>query len=63
MFEEYPDMLTVHQIAQILRIGRNKAYALVNSGDINSLRIGRKHLVPKVWLIDFIEGLRYNKSA
>ena len=63
MYEAYPDILTVIQVAQALHIGKNKAYELINSGTINSLRVGRKYLVPKAWLIDFIEESRYNKPA
>jgi excisionase family DNA binding protein len=63
MFEQYPDMLTVMQVAKALSIGRNKAYELVNNNIIGSIQIGRKYLVPKSWLIDYIETSRYNKSA
>ena len=38
---------TVTDIKNILTIGANKAYNLVNSDGFPSLRIGRKILVPK----------------
>lgn len=63
MFEQYPDMLTVMQVAKALSIGRNKAYELVNNNIIGSIQVGRKYLIPKSWLIDYIETSRYNKSA
>ena len=34
MLKEYPDVLTVEQVAQILNIGINAAYRLVNSHEI-----------------------------
>lgn len=38
---------TVTEIAQILGIGRNQAYAAVKSGHIRSVRIGGRILVPR----------------
>lgn len=52
---EVPDLLTVHEVARVLRIGRNTAYALVRSGRVRSLRIGRAVRVPKEALRRFLE--------
>ena len=60
MFKDYPDVMTVKQVSQALGIGLNKAYELVNNRVIGSKRIGKKILVPKHCLIDFIESARYN---
>ena len=56
MFESYPDVLTVSQLSTALQIGINNAYSLVNNGTINSIRLGRKILIPKVFLLSFIES-------
>ena len=54
IFSNYPDVLTVEQLQELLHIGRNKAYQLLNSGQLKSIRIGRKHIIPKknvlLWL-------------
>ena len=63
MFNTYPDVLTVAQVASALRIGKNKAYELINSRVIGSKRIGRKILVAKSCLVDYIESSRYNVRA
>lgn len=63
MFTAYPDVLTVNQVAEALRIGKNKAYELINNKVISSRRIGRRILIPKVCLIDFIESIRYTESV
>lgn len=49
-----PDVLTVPEVAEILRIGKNKAYNLINSGQLCSIKIGGKIIVPKMCLIKFI---------
>lgn len=54
MLKERPDVLTVLEVAQILRIGKNKAYNLVGSGELSSIKIGGKIIVPKMCLIHFL---------
>jgi len=54
LFESYPDILTVRQVAEMLNIGRNNAYELVRSGQIRSVTIGRQIRVPKDSVIAFV---------
>ena len=60
MFNSYPDVLTVEQMAEALRIGRNTAYELVRRHEIGSRRIGRHIIIPKICLIDYVNSSRYN---
>jgi excisionase family DNA binding protein len=46
MDSEHPLTLTVEQAAKVLGIGRSTAYELVHTGDIPSLRLGRRIVVP-----------------
>ena len=62
MFNQYPDVLTVEQLAEALGIGKNKAYELVKQRVIGSVRVGRRILVPKKCLIDYLDAARYNVS-
>ena len=43
---DQPLTLTVEQAAKILGIGRSTAYELVHRGDIPSVRLGRRIVVP-----------------
>ena len=63
MFKEYPDILTVKQVAQALHISENSAYRLVNSKSIGCKRIGRKIIVPKPCLVDYALSARYTVST
>ena len=54
ILKEYPDILSVQEVAKILRIGKNKAYGLVNEGTLSSIKIGGKLIVPKMCLIQFL---------
>lgn len=60
MLTEYPDVLTPRQVARILGIGMNKIYDLLAENTIRCLRIGRKYIVPKKCVIDYLESARYN---
>lgn len=44
----FPDdaLLTVMEVKAYLRVNKDEAYELVNSGEIPSLRIGRQHRIP-----------------
>ena len=63
MFENYSDIMSVDQVAEALGIGLNSAYTLVNSHEIYSKRVGRKILIPKTSVIDFILSPEHNRQA
>ena len=50
------DVLLVEDVQRILRIGRNKAYDLISSGRIKSIKIGTKIIIPKTYLIEFLKN-------
>jgi len=60
MLSNYKDVLTVSELAQVLRIGKNAAYDLVNQRIIASIKIGRMHRIPKIFVIDYLTSERYN---
>lgn len=45
--DDLPPILTVEQTAKLLGISRGLAFAAVRTGDIPSVRIGRRILVPR----------------
>ena len=54
MFSNYDDVLTVSDVAEILYIGRNTVYELLNSGALEGFRIGKTWRIPKVNLEKYI---------
>jgi len=58
--KDYPDVMSVVQLAEALNIGRNSAYDLVQSGEIACRKIGRKYLIPKRCVLDYLCGAVYN---
>lgn len=59
MFNDYPDVMTVSEAAKALNVGKSSIYKLVNSQALGSRRIGKKILIPKICLNDFIQSARY----
>ena len=49
-----PDVLTISDLMLVLGIGKNSAYNLVNSGQLKSVRVGRKILISKQALMQFL---------
>ena len=62
MFKEYPDVMSVQQAAEALGICTASMYQLLREKTIGSRKVGRKILVPKVCLIDYINSARYLNS-
>lgn len=54
--QDVPVMLTVPELAELLRVGRNAAYDLVRCGAIRSIRIGHKIRIPRQAVCDFLAG-------
>ena len=54
-FDELPLTLRVEDLMPILHIGRNSAYALVHSGKIKCVRVGKQIRIPRDALIAFLE--------
>ena len=54
--EELPLILTVDDLMPVLCIGRNTAYDLVRSGQIQSLRIGHQIRIPRDAVVKFISS-------
>ena len=54
ILKDEPEVLTVIEVAKILRIGKNKAYDRVNGGRLSSIKVGGKTIVPKMCLVTFL---------
>ena len=54
MFKNEPDVLTVPDVVRLLKLGKNTVYKLIKDGTINSIKMGKKIIIPKVCLIEFL---------
>ena len=54
LFKEYNDVVTVDDVCQMLHIGRSMAYKLLGDGTIKTIKIGKRFIIPKQSIIDFL---------
>ena len=54
MFTEYPDIVNISQLKEMLDIGINLAYELVRKNKIPSLKVGREYKIPKRNVIAYL---------
>ena len=54
LFNSYPDVVSVEDIQQMLRIGKNKVYDLLKNNSIKSIKVGKRYIIPKKYVIDFL---------
>lgn len=54
MFTDYPDVVSISELQSMLRIGRNTAYTLLKSGAVQSIKVGKRYIIPKTSVIDFL---------
>ena len=54
MFRDEPEVLTVPEAARLLRIGINQTYRLARSGQLGSICVTNKVLVPKLSVVAFL---------
>ncbi|SFK76273.1 DNA binding domain-containing protein, excisionase family [Paenibacillus sp. 1_12] len=55
MFAQYDDIVNIEDCCEMLNIGRNKAYELLQTGQIKSFKVGGKaYRIPKVCIQEFV---------
>lgn len=58
MFNNYPDVVNIKQLREMLGVGITKAYTLVNDNIISSKKIGREYKIPKVMIINYLTNTK-----
>ena len=54
LFKDYPDAVGFEQYRKMLGIGRNHAYKLLHEGKIPYRKNGKKYIIAKVNIIEFL---------
>ncbi len=54
MFSEYPDVVSVEQVTEMLHIGQVLAYKLLKEGVIKARKVGRRYIIAKKNVIEFL---------
>lgn len=54
MFTEYGEIVTIDTFCEMLEIGKNTAYALLNDKKIKAFKIGRDWKIPRKAVEEYI---------
>ena len=54
MFKDYPDVVSVDILQEMLGICRKNAYLLVKQNKIHSARVGRSYKIPKLCVVEYL---------
>ena len=63
MFKEYNDTLTIKELCEELKIERHKAYRMIRSGKLKSIRIGNIHLIPRQYFLEYLSSQQAVKKS
>lgn len=55
-FENYPDVVGISQLQEMLSIGRSLAYRLIKEKTIRSIKSGREYKILKANIIQYLNG-------
>lgn len=51
----YKDVINIKELCEILNIGKNTAYKLLKNNDIPNRRLGKKYIIPKFGVIEYLK--------
>lgn len=54
MFNNYEDLITIDDLCDMLAIGKNTAYHLLNTNQIHAFRIGRIWKIPREAVSEYV---------
>lgn len=53
--QDYPSIMTVKEVMELMYIGKNKIYELLDSGELKGFRIGRMWRIKKDSVDEYIK--------
>lgn len=56
IFADYPDIVNVKQLQEILGIGRSLVYSLLTGGKVKAIKVGREYKIIKNSIIDYLSN-------
>lgn len=56
MLRDYPDVLNIDQMCEVLSVSTKTGYALLKKGSVQHLKVGRSYRIPKAHLLTYLIG-------
>lgn len=57
MLRRLPDVINVEQLMEVLCISKKTCYNLLQSGEIEAIRVGRSYRIPKIKVFKYLLGI------
>ena len=54
MFSQYPDVVSINELMDMLKIGKNTAYSLLREEKIKNVKVGKQYRIPKRYIIEYL---------
>ena len=61
LFKEYPELVNVKDLMNMLRMGKSSAYKLIKNGQFVCYAINGGYLIEKASIINYLKGLEVRK--
>ena len=58
MFRDYPDVVSVEQMSEMLGISTKTAYRLLKDNEIKHFRVGRTYKIPKLHILSYLQLIK-----
>jgi excisionase family DNA binding protein len=58
-FKKEPDVMQVKDLVRLLHCSKNTVYKLIHEGRIDSIKLGRRILIPKTALVEMMVNEKY----
>ena len=55
MFRDYPDVVSVEQMSEMLGISTKTAYRLLKDNEIKHFKVGRTYKIPKLHILSYLQ--------
>ena len=59
VFKDYPDVMDVGQVSEILHVSAKTIYGLIRSGALKSLKVGRAFRIPKTNVMRYLNLIKH----
>ncbi len=63
MLNNYPDVLSVKQVMEVLHVSKKSVYELLHNKEIKSKKVGRKYIIPKICVQIFLLSAANTQST
>lgn len=62
MFGTYPDVVTVDEVAGMMRLPKKRVYRMIRSGELQSVVVQGSIRIAKLWVIEYLQAYGFQRQ-